>query len=201
LAIEARYPHRMATVAEAQQSQLRNIERATGRSIDDWVELIGASGRTRHGEIVPWLKADHGLTHGTAHRLALVAIDRLAGRSAAGVAPATTLEAGLYPESRRHLLPLHEALMTAIRDLGDDIEFAPKKGYVSIRRRKQFAMLQPAAKHIDLGLILADAPDEARLESAASFNALFTNRVRVRTLDDIDAELRGWLREAYEAAG
>ena len=30
----------MATVAEAQQSQLRNIETATGRSIDEWVELI-----------------------------------------------------------------------------------------------------------------------------------------------------------------
>jgi len=62
-------------------------------------------------------------------------------------------------------------------------------------------MLQPAARHIDLGLILADAPEDARLESADTFNALFTNRVRVRSIDDIDAELVGWLREAYEAAG
>ena len=188
----------MATVAEAQQSQLRNIETATGRSIDDWVEVIRDSGRTRHGEIVPWLKAEFGLSHGTAHRLALVAIDRIGGGG--GSAAPASLEDALYPQNRRHLLPLHAALMAAINDLGDDIERAPKKGYVSIRRRKQFAMLQPAAKHIDLGLILADAPAEARLESAASFNALFTNRVRIRTTDDIDAELLDWLREAYEAA-
>jgi Domain of unknown function (DUF5655)/Domain of unknown function (DUF4287) len=186
----------VATVAEAQQSQLRNIETQTGRSIDDWVELIRASGLRRHGEIVPMLKTQHGLTHGTAHRLALVAIDRLSDAPA----PAS-LEDALYPESRRHLLPLHAALMEQVHALGDDIELAPKKGYVSIRRRKQFAMIQPAAKHIDLGLILPGAPDDDRLESAESFNALFSNRVRVRTLDDIDAELLSWLREAYEAAG
>src|SRR5690349_14309880 len=109
----------MATVADAQQSQLRNIETATGRSIGEWVELIRSSGRTRHGEIVPWLKAEHGLSHGSAHRLALTAIDRLAA------APkAASLEDALYPANRRHLLPLHEALMQAIRGLGDDIELA-----------------------------------------------------------------------------
>jgi hypothetical protein len=186
----------MVTVAEALQTQLRNIESTYGRSIDEWVELIRASGARRHGEIVAMLKGEHGMTHGSANRVALVAIDRLA----AAPAPAS-LEDALYPASRRHLLPLHEALMAQVRALGDDIELAPKKAYVSIRRRKQFAMIQPAAKHIDLGLILPDAPDEARLENAESFNALFTNRVRVRSLDDIDAELVGWLREAYEAAG
>src|SRR5207244_4858694 len=90
------YPASMATVAEALQSQLRNIEASTGRTIDDWVELIRSSGRSRHGEIVPWLKAEHGLRHGTAHRLALTAIDRLRA------APAPrSLEDALYPEARR----------------------------------------------------------------------------------------------------
>lgn len=186
----------MVTVAEALQSQLRNIEATYGRSIDEWVELIRASGLRRHGEIVAKLKGEYGLTHGSANRVALVALDRLKGASA----PAS-LEDALYPESRRHLLPLHAALMDQVRALGDDIELAPKKAYVSIRRRKQFAMIQPAAKHIDLGLILPGAPADDRLESAESFNALFSNRVRVRTLDDIDADLVGWLREAYEAAG
>ena len=186
----------MATVAEALQTQLRNIESTYGRSIDEWVELIRAGGLRRHGEIVAMLKREHGMTHGSANRLALVAIDRLTG------APApVSLEDALYPASRRQLLPLHEALMAQVQTLGDDIELAPKKAYVSIRRRKQFAMIQPAAKHIDIGLILPGAPHDERLESAESFNALFSNRVRVRTLDDIDAELVGWLREAYEAAG
>jgi hypothetical protein len=190
----------MATVDEALQSQLRNIEETSGRSMDAWVALIDASGHRRHGEIVSWLKAEHGLTHGSAHRLALVAIDRLSA-SSGGSDPASTPEDVLYPQSRRHLLPIHKALMGVVRGFGDDVEVAPKKGYLSLRRRKQFAMLQPAANHVDVGVILPDAVTGERLESAATFNALFSNRVRVRSLDDVDADLTGWLRAAYDAAG
>lgn len=62
-------------------------------------------------------------------------------------------------------------------------------------------MLQPAANHVDVGMILQGGGDGERLESAETFNALFSNRVRVRSLEDIDAELIGWLRDAYDAAG
>ncbi len=62
-------------------------------------------------------------------------------------------------------------------------------------------MIQPAAARVDVGLILKGVAVSERLESAASFNALFTHRVRVNTVEDIDDELEAWLREAYERAG
>ena len=56
---------------EAQiQNQIRNIETSTGRSMDDWVALVHASGFTKHGQIVSWLKTEHGMSHGFAHRVA-----------------------------------------------------------------------------------------------------------------------------------
>jgi hypothetical protein len=63
-------------------------------------------------------------------------------------------------------------------------------------------MLQPAAAgRIDVGLIMPPGTSTAgRLESAAKFNALFTHRVRITTAGDIDGQLLGWLRAAYEAA-
>jgi hypothetical protein len=67
----------MATVEQGLASQLRNIETTYGRSIDEWIAVIEASGLTRHGDIVRMLKFDHGLTHGAANRVALVAIDAL----------------------------------------------------------------------------------------------------------------------------
>ncbi len=62
-------------------------------------------------------------------------------------------------------------------------------------------MLKPAAKHVDLGLILPGEPVTARLESAATFNALFTHRVRLGSVGDVDDQVTGWLHTAWERAG
>ncbi|HYW27405.1 MAG TPA: DUF5655 domain-containing protein [Terriglobales bacterium] len=182
----------MPTVEEGLRSQIRNIEAAYGKPIEAWIELIRASGLTKHNEVVAMLKSEHGMTHGAAHRVSLVARQASGGEAPAGA---------LYQGKRAALLPIHERLMAAVRALGDDVELAPKRGYVSLRRRKQFAMIQPAAAHVDLGLILTDVPATARLEPAGSFNALFTHRVRVGAPDDVDDELVAWLREAYGRAG
>src|SRR5947207_15692249 len=137
----------MPTVEDGLRTQLANIETKYGRPIEAWVEVIRASGLTRHGQIVAWLKGEHGLSHGAAHRLALVAIDKLT--PAPGTVDVDPDEA-LYAGARRALLPIHERLMAVVESLGPDVEIAPKKGYLSLRRRKQFAMIRPASKHVDV---------------------------------------------------
>ena len=192
----------MSRVDEGLRSQVRNIEATYGRPIDAWIQLIEASGRTKHTEVVAMLKADHGMTHGAAHRVSLVAREAIAARDAGpGTgAPADPVDQ-LYEGRRSALRPVHDALMAALSSFGEDIELAPKKGYVSLRRRKQFGMIQPASARVDVGLILTGAGTTHRLESAAGFNALFTHRVRVSAPAEVDAELVGWLRQAYDRAG
>jgi hypothetical protein len=183
------------TVEEGLRSQLRNIETTYGRSIEQWIELIRSTGARRHGEIVTWLKSEHGLAHGAANRVALVALDRLMPKPESAD-PTESLYAG----SKASLLPVHEQVMTVVHDLGPDVEVAPRKGYLSLRRRKQFGMIKPAAKHIDVGLNLPGRAVSERLESAATFNALFTHGVRVQSVDEIDDELVAWVSEAYRLA-
>ncbi|HEV3097332.1 MAG TPA: DUF5655 domain-containing protein [Candidatus Dormibacteraeota bacterium] len=179
----------MPTVEEGIQSQLRNIERDYGRTIDELVLVVTGSGLTKHNEVVAMLKQRYGMSHGAAHRVSLVARSRTAVPATAG--------AGLAPP----LQDVYARLLKKASALGKDVEQAPKSGYVSLRRRKQFAMLQPGAKWINLGLVLAKQAPYGRLESAAKWNALFTHRVRVATSADIDDELESWLRSAYNAAG
>ena len=121
-------------VDAALQSQIRNIEATYGKPLDHWFAVIDASGLTKHNEVVAMLKTDHGLAHGAAHRLSLLARQHHDGAVAAASAdPADALYAGAKAELR----PLHDALLGQIRALGG-FDVAPKKGYLSLRRRKQF---------------------------------------------------------------
>ena len=185
----------MATVEEGLRSQIRNIEATYGRSMGDWTALIGSSGLTRHGEIVATLKSDHGLTHGAANRVALVALAALTPQTG----PDDPVEA-LYAGRPAAVRAIHERLWREIEGLGE-VEVAPKKGYLGLRRRIQFGMIKPASRQVDLGLVLPGEPVTDRLESAATFNALFSHRVRVRSEAEVDEELVGWIRRAYDRAG
>src|SRR5215471_4644329 len=189
----------MATVEQGLQAQIRNIEATYGKPMSEWVAIVTASGLAKHTDVVAMLKKDHGMTHGAAHRVSLVARQDATPAAAAGQASDPVSD--LYTGKKASLRPLHDALLGAIQAFGDDIELAPKKGYLSLRRRKQFAMIQPsAAGRIDLGLILRDVPPDARLESAKGLNALFTHRVRLTSTADIDPQLTAWLQRAYDRA-
>jgi len=185
-------------VDAALQSQIRNIEATYGKPLHHWFAVIDASGLTKHSQVVAMLKADHGLAHGAAHRISLLARQRDDADGAAPPDPADTL----YTGGKAGLRPLHDALLGQIRALGA-FDIAPRKGYLSLRRRKQFAMVQPSTtSRIHLGLILpATTPATDRLESAAKFNPLFTHRVRITAVTDLDDELGGWLVTAYVLAG
>lgn len=186
----------MADMNEALTSLDRNIEARTGRPFADWVALLRARGLEKHGQMVAWLKAEHGLSHGDANRLSNRAIEAAAPRSADDPI------AHLFEGGKEELRPLYDDLVTAALSLGSDVEIAPKKANASVRRRKQFALIQPTTRtRMDLGLILANRAVHGRLEPSGSFNAMFTHRVKLVSIGDVDAEVRGWLKEAYDGAG
>jgi Domain of unknown function (DUF5655)/Domain of unknown function (DUF4287) len=170
------------------ESQLRNIQRDYGHSIEHLVKIVGESGLTKHPEIVTMLKMRFGMAHGAAHRVSLTARDRLG------------LGAPKSPAADGAVAELQTRLLKAADALGSDVEQAPKKGYISLRRRKQFAMLQPGPRVLNVGLILPGVEARGRLEAAGKWNALFTHRVRISDPVEIDDELVGWLRRAYEGA-
>ncbi len=193
----------MGTIDEGLEAQIRTIEERYGKPLSEWIAIVRESGIKKHTDMVSMLKSQYGMSHGSAHRIALKA------READGASMVQAAKASgrdpveeMYSGKKADLKPLHDVLMTAITSFGKDIEQVPKKGYVSLRRKKQFAMIQPTgATRIDIGLILKGVPPTERLESASSFNALFTHRVRVNTINDVDEQLITWLKQAYDLAG
>jgi len=176
---------------------IAKLPATTGKSLPEWLKIIRASKRTKHGEIVKLLKAEHGVTHGYANQIALHAT-----RTADEPTPGSDgLVEAQYAGPKAALRPIYDALAALVRRFGSDIELSPKKGYVSLRRAKQFGLIQPSsATRIDVGINLKGDKPTPRLEASGSFNAMVSHRVRVSSVTEVDAELATWLRRAYDAA-
>lgn len=184
----------MATPEEMAASMKANLKEKTGKTLAQWLKVTKASKLEKHGQIVKLLKADHGVTHGFAN---LIAHEHLA----AGAPPTGDLVETQYAGKKADLRPIYDALIAAVSKFGKDVEVAPKKAYVSLRRNKQFALFQPStATRLDVGINLKGVPPGERLEASGSFNSMCTHRVRVTDKQQIDAELKGWLKQAYESA-
>lgn len=184
----------MANPEAAIANQLRNIEGKTGKSFARLCELIADSGLTKVGEQRVMLMEKLGLGYGDANMLAL--------RAKQAALPATDdadpLDA-IYAGPKAPLRKIHDRLQSAISKFGP-FETAPKKSYISLRRKKQFATLGPATKdQFELGLNVKALPASARLKALAP-GGMCQYAVRLSKPDEVDAELLGWVRAAYEAA-
>lgn len=184
-------------IENAWQNMARNLHEKTGKSLDEWIQIARSSGAAKHGEVVKYLKARHGLTHGYANMIALRAFESADEQRSREKDPV----AAQYAGEKASLRPIYEALVGAVLRFGDDVEVASKKGYVSLRRDKQFAIIQPSSKaRVDLGLNLGSVKPKGRLEASGSFNSMVSHRVRIGTADQVDAELIRWIRAAYDQA-
>ncbi len=186
----------MGKVEDATASMIANLPEKTGKSLEQWLAVVKKTKLQKHGEIVGMLKADHGMTHGFAN---LVAHKALA--SDAGSHDEEDLVAAQYAGPKAALKPMYDKLATMIEGFGKDVEFAPKKAYVSLRRSKQFGLIQPStATRLDLGLNLKGVAPAGRLEASGSWNAMCTHRVKLASAAEIDAEVKAWLKQAYDGA-
>lgn len=182
----------MATPEEQLATMMANIPEKTGKPLAEWIKLIRASGLEKHGEIMKLLKSEHGVTHGFANLITAKA------RETGEPVGETDLIATQYDGPKAALRPLHDAITAYALSLGPDVEIAPKKTSVSLRRKKQFALITPATKtRIDLGLALKGEEPSGRLET---YNAMCSHRVRLETVSDLDTAVKAWMKTAYDRA-
>lgn len=108
----------------------------------------------------------------------------------------------LYADDKATLRPIYDLIATTVNAFGHDVEFAPKKGYMSLRRAKQFALVQAStATRIDIGINLKGVAPVGKLEASGTWNGMVSHRVRLITLADFNKDVKGWLKLAYAQAG
>jgi hypothetical protein len=191
----------MSTVDQATETQIKNIQAKNGKTLPELTALIQNSGLTKHGEIRKMLMDTLGMTYGDANTLTHVVLKSDGERraEAQGLSTADVL-ADIYTGPKAALRPIHDRLMQAIQGFGE-FEIAPKKGYVSLRRKKQFAMIGPATRdQVEVGLNVKDLPVDERLKAQPS-GAMCNYTTRLKDAAQVDDTLIDWLRQAYDRAG
>ena len=190
----------MSDLDKAVETQLKNIQAKTGKSMDELTAIIRNSGLTKHSEIRAMLQRDLGLGHGDANALVHHVLQS-DGTTAAKASGATTEDVldEIYAGAKAGLRPIHDRLMAEIVGFGE-FEIVPKKGYVSLRRKRQFAMIGPATNtRVDVGLNMKGVEATARLIEQRA-GSMCNYIVKVTTVEEVDAELIAWIKQAYDSA-
>lgn len=162
-------------VAKATANQIANIEKSTGKKLEEWTRIINSTGLNKHGELVNLLKEKHGLTHGNANVLV-----HFAKQSHAGAEGNDTDWISEQYKDKEGLKAWYDKIMAEVSQFGPDIEIAPKKAYVSLRRKKQFALIQPSTKdRLDVGLNIKGIAPSGIAIAAGSWNCMCIHRIKV----------------------
>ena len=179
-------------MSDALQTMINNMPEKTGKSLDEWKKILKAKAFTKHSEGVNFLKKEHGVTHGFAKTI--VTLSKQDNTSE------DDLVTNQY-KGKENLFPIYEKLLPIVKGFGNDVTITPKKTSVSVIRKRQFVLIKPATKtRIDLGLKLPGKPTTDRLGDSGPFGTMCTHRVQLTSVEDIDDELIGWMREAYNMA-
>jgi len=177
---------------KALQTMIGNMPEKTGKSLEQWKALLAKKSFSKFSETVNFLKKEYGVTHGFANTIVQL--------SKTDSDDTKDLVSNQY-KGKENLLPIYKALISVVKSFGKDVTVTPKKASVSIIRKKQFALIKPATKtRIDLGLKLKDKPTTKRLQNSGPFGTMCTHRVQISKVEEIDGEVKKWLKEAYTKA-
>ena len=191
----------MADTAKTLDTMIRNIEGKTGKSMKQLAEIIAKSGLTKHGEIRSMLMNDYGLGHGGANAVVHLSLksDGQSAAEARGLSTDQVLD-GMYVGKKEHLRPVHDRILEILGQLSE-VDVAPKQGYVSYRRKKQFAMVGPKTNsQVEVGFAAKQLPADDRLKEMPA-GSMCRYTTRLSSPDEVDATLEAWIQVSYEEAG
>ena len=170
------------------------LKERTGRTIDDWVAIVKKSGPKDENGRRAWLK-EQGLTTNYAHWV----VERASGNDSSSYDPDAFVEQ-LFSGKKAGLRPIYDRLLGMAFELGKDVKVSPGKTIVPFYRNHVFGQVKPTTNtRIDLGFALGAMKAEGRLISTGGFEKKdrITHRIPIEGLDEIDAEVKKWLKRAY----
>ena len=184
------------------QSSLASLKQKTGRSLEEWIKFVQKEGPETEKERRAWLKAEHGMGMNYASWIAEQSVGKGDdGNPETYLRHAEEFVEKMYSGPKEALRPIFEELLALGRSLGNDVKACPCRTIVPLYRKHVFAQLKPTTRtRIDLGLALKDIKVPKRLIDTGGLakKDRITRRIEITSVKNIDAEVKKWLKVAYE---
>ena len=185
------------------QKWVAELKQKTGRSLEEWLRFVKKSGPKDEQARRDWLKQEHGLGTNTAWWFA----ERSVGKGTETDDPDKHLEAAegyvekMFSGSKADLRPIYDALLKLGLKTGKEAKACPCQTIVPLYRNHVFAQIKPTTRtRIDLGLALGDMKPKGRLidTGGSAKKDRITHRIPIESVQDIDDEVKHWLKAAYD---
>ena len=185
------------------QKWVAELKEKTGRTLEEWLAHIKKAGPKEEVARRAWLKEKHGLGTNTASWLA----ERAEGKGEEASDPDRYLEAAerdvekMFSGGKAKLRPLYDALLKLGLKTGKEAKACPCQTIVPLYRNHVFAQIKPTTQtRIDLGFALGDTKPTSRLIDTGGYakKDRITHRIPITSMEDIDDEVRHWLKVAYD---
>jgi hypothetical protein len=185
------------------QNWIATLKEKSGRSVEEWLALVKKSGPKTEAERREWLKKEYGLGTNTAVWIA----EHAEGTSSETDSPNAYLAAAeeyveeMFAGPKAGLRPIYDRLLQLGLSVADDVKACPCKTIVPLYRNHVFAQIKPTTRtRIDLGFALGARAAEGRLIDTGGYakKDRITHRIPISSLDEIDGEVKKWLKAAYD---
>jgi hypothetical protein len=186
------------------QKWIAELKQKTGRTLDEWLQLIKKEGPPTEKERRDWLKTKYGLGTNSAWWMA----ERSVGKGDEIDDPNLYLRAAekyveeMFSGKKEHLRPIYNALLKLGLNIGKEAKACPCQTIVPLYRNHVFAQIKPTTQtRIDFGLALGDTKKTPRrLIDTGGYakKDRMTHRFEIASLKDIDDEVKRWLKVAYD---
>ena len=185
------------------QKWIGELKQKTGRSLEEWLKYIEKSGPKDETERRTWLKDEHRLGTNTAWWLA----ERSVGKGEETGDPDLYLQQAerdvdkMFSGKKAGLRPIYDALLKLGLKTGKEAKACPCSTIVPLYRNHVFAQIKPTTQtRIDMGFALGETKPTGRLIDTGGFakKDRITHRIPITSLDEIDDEVKHWLKVAYD---
>ena len=177
---------------------LLKIESLSGRSKEDIIKIAQPYLSLKHSELRTFLMETLHLSYGYANTLTHV-LQRSDGGSLYAHEDIDEVAQSFYDGKKAHLYPIHQKVIDLVRTF-EAVEILPKKGYLSLKHKKQFALIGPkSSTRIELGINLHEGLKHPRLVAQAK-GSMCKYIINLTSIEEVDEQLRDWITLAYQQA-